>query len=219
MSNLLELLSRRPVVVVVVASSNPVKVNCVKEAFSKVFPLNNKEQECSGMEYISLSVPSQVSDQPQTLSETLKGATNRAHNARQEYMKRENLSLEDLQQQLIYFVGIEGGIEDEGNDQVVSCACCVVIESISGYVSHAKTSSFYLPPEIVRLLRQGMELGHANDLVFNKTNSKHETGAVGLLTREIVTRSSYYEQALILALIPFMNREMYELDNKKANIV
>ncbi|KAG2381742.1 hypothetical protein C9374_006126 [Naegleria lovaniensis] len=200
---------------VVVASTNPVKVNCVKEAFSKVFtPTRNDHTDDSPLVFISMSVPSEVSDQPQTISETLKGATNRAHNARKEFMKRENLSSDDLYHQLIYFVGIEGGIEDEGNYQVVSCACCVVIESISGYVSHAKTSSFYLPPEIVRLLRQGMELGHANDLVFNKTNSKHETGAVGLLSREIVTRSSYYEQALILALIPFMNREMYELDKK-----
>ena len=95
---------------------------------------------------------------------------------------------------------------------IASAAFTVVIEQKTGYISKAQTSSFYLPPEIIKLLREGKELGEANDIVFKKHNSKHQTGAVGLLTNEIVTRSAYYEQALVLALIPFVNRAMYELD-------
>lgn len=32
---------------------------------------------------------------------------------------------------------------------------------------------------------------------------------VGILTNEIITRSVYYEHALILALIPFIHPELY----------
>jgi non-canonical (house-cleaning) NTP pyrophosphatase len=54
-----------------------------------------------------------------------------------------------------------------------------------------------------------MELGHADDLVFKAQNSKQQGGSVGLLTHGLVTRETYYEQALLLALIPFLNEELY----------
>jgi len=55
----------------------------------------------------------------------------------------------------------------------------------------------------------GMELGTANDLVFSQTNSKQKNGAVGLLTHNKVDRTELYRQAVILALIPFVNPDLY----------
>ncbi len=52
---------------------------------------------------------------------------------------------------------------------------------------------------------QGLNLGDADDQVFRRTNSKQGSGAVGLLTDDVVTRTTLYEQAVILALIPFKN--------------
>ena len=46
------------------------------------------------------------------------------------------------------------------------------------------TCSFDLPPAVAALVRQGMELGHANDHVFSLHNSKQSGGAVGSLTGE-----------------------------------
>ena len=54
-----------------------------------------------------------------------------------------------------------------------------------------------------------MELGSANDIVFSKQNSKHNSGAVGLLTNDIITRTTYYQHAAVLALIPLVNKELY----------
>jgi non-canonical (house-cleaning) NTP pyrophosphatase len=34
-------------------------------------------------------------------------------------------------------------------------------------------------------------------------------GAVGILTGDVLTRTTYYEPAIILALIPFKNPELY----------
>jgi len=55
-----------------------------------------------------------------------------------------------------------------------------------------------------------MELGHADDMVFKRDNSKQKNGAVGILTHDLIDRASYYEQALILALIPFINKDIYQ---------
>jgi non-canonical (house-cleaning) NTP pyrophosphatase len=71
------------------------------------------------------------------------------------------------------------------------------------------TGRFALPPRVAELVHQGKELGVADDIVFGRTNSKQENGAVGLLTENIIDRAAYYEQAVILALIPFKNPLLY----------
>lgn len=62
---------------------------------------------------------------------------------------------------------------------------------------------------MAQLVRDGKELGDANDIVFNETNSKQNNGAIGLLTGDIVTRQTYYEHCLLLALVPFMNPNLF----------
>jgi non-canonical (house-cleaning) NTP pyrophosphatase len=54
-----------------------------------------------------------------------------------------------------------------------------------------------------------MELGQADDQVFNQSHSKQKNGAVGLLTNDLIDRSEYYKQAVILALVPFLKPELY----------
>jgi inosine/xanthosine triphosphatase len=73
----------------------------------------------------------------------------------------------------------------------------------------ARTASFFLPPEVVRLVHEGMELGDADDIVFAKSNSKQQNGAVGLLTNDVITRKSLYLPAVQMAFIPFLNQELY----------
>jgi non-canonical (house-cleaning) NTP pyrophosphatase len=53
-----------------------------------------------------------------------------------------------------------------------------------------------------------MELGDADDRIFSKENSQQQNGAVGLLTRNRLTRQQFYQHALVLSFIPFMNREL-----------
>ena len=59
---------------VIVASKNPVKINCTKMGFRQVFP--NLAVEVEG-----INTSSVVADQPMTNQETLIGAKNRAMNA------------------------------------------------------------------------------------------------------------------------------------------
>ena len=54
-------------------------------------------------------------------------------------------------------------------------------------------------------MNEGMELGDADDAVFNDTNSKQKGGTVGKLTHGAIDRTAYYVHALHMALIPFLH--------------
>lgn len=173
---------------IIVASQNPVKVDATKEGFLKMFPERTIVVE-------GVSVESGVSDQPTNRKETLEGAMNRVKNAKK------------AEPDADYWVGIEGGLS-KINEEMEAYAW-IVIESQDGKVGKGRTGSFFLPPKIVELINQGMELGEADDVVFKRKNSKQENGAVGILTGDVVTRTFYYEQAIIFALIPFKNNDLY----------
>ena len=94
-----------------------------------------------------------------------------------------------------------------GRGPIESFAWVVVIGR-DGRVGKARTAAYYLPEETAKLLREGMELGHADDLIHGRTNSKQRTGSVGILTDDAVDRAGYYTQAVVLALIPFKNPKL-----------
>lgn len=173
---------------IVVASTNPVKINATKEAFDLMFP----EEEHN---YKGVSVPSEVSDQPMSDEETLKGAINRARNA------RETVTNGD------YWIGIEGGVTKSKHG--LEAFAWIAIYDRDERIGVAKTSTFILPNKIAELVHGGMELGLADDKVFGNENSKQKNGTVGALTNNVVDRTKYYVQAAILALIPFKNPELY----------
>lgn len=172
---------------VIIASKNPVKINAVSSAFEQLFT----KQKFS---FIGVDVPSNVSDQPMTHQETQEGAYNRAKNAKK------------LKPAANFWVGIEGGVES--SEIGMESFAWIHIVSKEG-AGTSKTASFYLPTQVAELVKNGTELGTANDIIFNKENSKQKNGAVGLLTGDLIGRTAYYIEAVILALIPFYNKELY----------
>jgi inosine/xanthosine triphosphatase len=172
---------------VYIGSENPVKITCTEKAFRTVFP---------GLEFdfIGKSVDSMVSNQPMSDHETYRGAWNRAENLKKVYSDGD------------YWVGIEGGIEEMRESMHAFAWMVIINQEISG---EARTATFPLPEKIKFLVKQGIELGHADDLLFQRSNSKQKDGAVGILTRGIIDRTNYYEHALVLALIPFLNKPLY----------
>lgn len=156
-----------------------------------------------GME-ISLegvSVPSGVADQPATDGETLAGAWNRAH------------AVQGLRPEAAYWAGVEGGVEDGPHGMAAFAWVVVLSNELSG---KSRTGTFFLPPLVAELVRQGKELGEADDIVFGRVNSKQENGAVGLLTGDVLDRAGFYRQAVLLALIPFKNRALYTHNSKES---
>lgn len=173
---------------VIVASKNPVKINTTHEGFIKMFPDQLLEIE-------GVSAESGVPDQPLSEEETLTGAINRADNA--------SKSTPDAD----FWVGIEGGLEEV--DGHLEAFAWIVVKSKDGKYGKGRTGSFFLPDKVAELIRDGMELGDADDVVFKKSNSKQSNGAVGILTNDALTRTTFYEPAVILSLIPFKNPDLY----------
>ena len=90
------------------------------------------------------------------------------------------------------------------------CAWCAIVDR-AGRTGLASTGRCELPPPVAELIRSGMELGDADDLVFGRENSKQAEGAVGLLTRGRVDRASFYAPAVTMALARFLNAEVFGL--------
>jgi len=170
-----------------VASTNPVKVNAAADGFKAAFP--DGEFIVTGYK-----LEHGVSMQPMSDAETRMGAETRVRLCRESYPDAD------------YWVGIEGGVEMAGRD-LLAFAWVAILSS--DQMGSARTGTFYLPMEVTRLVLEGRELGEADDLVFSRTNSKQQNGAVGILTHDLIDRKKYYEHAVILALIPFLNPDHY----------
>ena len=172
---------------IVVASENPVKINTTEIGFQRMFP--DIEFEVKG-----ISAKSEVSDQPMGEEETLKGALNRAENV-------SKLEKAD------YWVGIEGGLKE--TERKMHSFAWIVVKDKTGKIGKGRTGSFIQPERVAEIIRQGKELGDADDIVFGMKNSKQSNGSIGILTGDVLTRVTFYEPAVILALIPFKNPELY----------
>ena len=173
---------------VVVGSKNSVKMSAVEQGFLQIFPVQ---------EFVFEGVASQsrVAEQPTSDNETFQGAWNRAQNAR------------EISPDADYWAGIESGIDFIRGEMVAFS--WVVIQSRADKWGKGRTSTFFLPPSIVSLVKQGKDLGQADNIVFGRTNSQQENGAIGLLSGNIITRTSYLIDAVVIALIPFKNPALY----------
>ena len=172
---------------IVKASQNPVKIEAARSGFEIMFPGETFKVR-------SVSVPSGGGQQPMSSQETLQGARNRARNARQALPQAD------------YWVGIEGGIELINGEMAAFAWVFVLSQKRAG---KSQTGTFFLPSEVAELIRQGKELGDADDIVFKRSNSKQKDGAIGILTSNVIDRTSLYQHAVVLALVPFKNPELY----------
>lgn len=171
----------------ILASRNPVKQGAARSAFASVFPA------CE-INLLGVDALSGVRDQPVGDEETLLGARNRVQHAQRHYPDAD------------FWAGIEGGVAwREGHLE----AFAWMYVTDGQRVGEARTASFRLPEAVADLIRQGWELGAADDHVFGVANSKHSSGAAGLLSKGLISREGLYQPAVVLALIPFVNPDLY----------
>ncbi|QUJ68066.1 inosine/xanthosine triphosphatase [Photobacterium sp. GJ3] len=171
---------------IIVASTNPAKIRAVEAAFRDVFPEIKLNIE-------GLAVDSGVRAQPMCADETLTGARNRVTHAKQ------------LQPAADYYVSLEAGLDGGAT------FAWMVIEN-GQQRGESRSASLPLPPQALTRLHEGEELGDVMDDMFQQQNVKQQGGAIAMLTDHRLSRSSVYHQALILALIPFINPALYTTD-------
>jgi inosine/xanthosine triphosphatase len=171
-----------------IGSTNPVKIECTRKAFGLVFPEKK-------FEIIGVPVESGVSHQPFGEEKTLQGALNRV------------LQIKQIYPDATYWIGIEGGL-DKIDDGMYAFAWIVVMNNQRS--GKARTATFEIPGPLRVLIEKGYELGDADDKFFRRSNSKHNDGTVGRLTSGIIDRIEFYKHAMVLALIPFRENELYK---------
>ncbi|MCB9274453.1 MAG: inosine/xanthosine triphosphatase [Lewinellaceae bacterium] len=170
----------------IVASTNPVKQRATLLAFQEAF---GPDIEVKGV-----SVASGVSHQPLSDVETFRGAQNRARNAR------------DKAPGASFWVGIEGGVADTELGMEAFGWAVIYSENAEGL---ARSNTFFLPPAAALAIRAGGELGPIMDELFGQHDTKQKGGAIGLLTNGIFSRQDLYQQMVLLALIPFLQPDLY----------
>ena len=202
---------------IVVGSSNPCKINAVARALRAAYAGRD-------FEVVGVDVQSGVSSQPWGDIETRRGACHRAAAAAAEWSARTG-------RKPLFSLGIEGGCVEEVietpdlntapitwtvSEQLTCFAFVAILEPSSARWGCARTSAFGLPRAVSNLVRGGMELGDADAVVFERDpGAKTRDGTVGLLTSGLVSRTSYYEQATVLALIPFLSAKYFvSVDDK-----
>ena len=173
---------------VYIGSENPVKIKCTINAFGKVYG------DLSGFRFTSVPVESGVCSQPISHEETLRGAKNRVMNIKELFRDGD------------FYVGIEGGLAKTKDGMEAFALVVVEGKKVTG---QSQTATFQVPPNVIRLIEQGMELGHAIDEIFNQRNSKQHGGAVGALTDGVIDRNAYYTHAIVLAMIPHIKPNLY----------
>ena len=175
---------------VIVGSKNPVKVNAAKVAFSQYFPQHK-------IHCIGKHAPSLVADQPMTDEETKLGAINRAQYCQSEHT---------LNTPADFYIAMEGGVDNFAHGPATFAYMAIIHKS---QLSIGRSALLPLPAKVYQALEQGEELGHVMDKLYNTHNIKQKGGAIGLLTKGLATRESIYTQAIILAIAPFVNDEIF----------
>lgn len=183
---------------VIIASTNKVKINAAQIAFTSIFP----GQEFT---FIGCAAQSNVSEQPMGSDETLRGAQNRLTHARA------------LHPHADYWMAFEGGVEETGSAESPQMTSVIWVISTDGSnrISTSRCVTFEIPPPIADLIRGGMTLGAADDLVFNRTNSNHQNGAIGIVTHDALTRTRVYADGGIMSLVPFRNPALYTTETSR----
>ncbi|MGP3590370.1 inosine/xanthosine triphosphatase [Vagococcus sp. WN89Y] len=164
---------------VVSATTNPAKIKAILHAFSEIFG----EGSCH---IDAISVESGVPEQPFGCQETRAGARNRVANARK------------IRPDADFWVAIEAGIDDG------STFSWVVIDSHQQR-GEARSATLPLPESILQEVRAGEALGPVISRYTGVDEVGRKEGAIGVFTAGKLTRTSVYQQAVLLALSPFHN--------------
>lgn len=174
---------------IIVASTNPAKIKAAELGYAIIYPGQK-------FTFRGEKAPSGVSNQPTSRRESFTGALNRAQNAKAAFPQATD------------WVGLEGGVQDTSLGMLSVVSVVIIHENLIGF---GEPGSYQLPEEIAKLVRQGIELGKADDIVFKRKNSKQGDGSIGILTHGAIDRATYYSRAVALALIKIINPDLYHL--------
>ena len=177
-----------------IGSMNQIKIGALEEVIQE-YP------DFAGSQVIACQVLSEVSAQPLSLEETIRGAKNRARNA---------FTTSGVCK---YAFGVESGLfEAPGTQSGFLEACICAIYDGVGY-QIGLSCGFEVPRQVLELVVQKkMDLTQAcNDsgISFDPKLGAGE-GLIGILTKGRINRKKYIKQCMMTALVQLENAHFYQ---------
>jgi len=187
--------------IIAVGSTNPVKVNAVKKAFTRYF---------GKIEVVSIKVKTTVPPQPITIEETIRGAVERGYNALRTIKNA------------TYGVGIEAGFirVPFTITGFFDLQLCAIVDKDSR-VTLGASAAFEFPLEAVEKVLKG-EVKESEEVIEKIAGIKSigdKIGAIGYLSKGFMLREDLGIQAVTSALIPRLNKELYQKEWPKVGSI
>ncbi|MEM0350615.1 MAG: inosine/xanthosine triphosphatase [Archaeoglobaceae archaeon] len=174
---------------IVVGSKNPTKIEGTRLAFEQFF---GKVE----IESVEIKTKNQPFDE-----ETINGAIERA--------------IRSYSDEFDFSVGIEAGL-------------IRISHTISGYMDFQVAAifngetftlgfgpGFEYPKKVVELAKAGIEVGKTMEKISGIEQIGKKVGAIYYLSKGVISRIELSKIAVTMALLPWINREIYEIDNQK----
>ena len=206
-----------PIRVIAVGSQNATKVDAVRSVVDQIFSSvhdtsylsrsgrerRGEETETRRNEVVGVNVPSGVSAQPLSASETRQGAIARARAALAATPSAE------------YGVGVEGGLEcvesKEGKDGMAWYeSAWVAVVDRSGKVGTGTSARFEISEFIAHELLSGRtELAEIADRLSGQRDVRSTNGFMGIITNDLIKRKECQMQGIIFAFASFISPNHY----------
>lgn len=170
---------------IAVGTENPAKIEGVIRAFEKFF---------ENVEVHPVKVDSGVGKQPFN-DDTVRGAINRARNA--------------YSDEFDFSVGVEAGLFENRFAVTGYIDFQVACVYDGEHYTLGFGPGFEYPPEVIDEVLKGREVGEVMAELTGIENLGKKFGAIGFLTWKSVNRSMLTEMAVTMALIPWLNRNLY----------
>lgn len=187
--------------IVALGSARAAKIMAVRAACARIAAADSRWARA---EVVARAVETSAPRMPLTDMQLMRGARERADAVR--------ALLAGEGHPADFYVGLEGGFNSitfEGRRHTFLQGWAYASDGARG--SFGTAPAVAVPVEIVnRVERTGRELGEVMDEVVGGHDLRSRQGAWGVLSRGLLTRAMSFETALVAALAPFYNEEMYE---------
>lgn len=171
---------------IAVGSTNPTKVQAVKDIFSNVFEKK--------IVVISRDVATGIEAQPMDEETTIQGGINRAKHS--------------FDEEVDFAVGIEGGIHHNEYGYFLRAWIAIWDGDTLGLGGCA---SLQLPSVVIQQLKEKKkELGEVMDILTKKKNVGKKEGAFGVFTKKFLSRKESFYDGIYVALAPFLQKDLYK---------
>lgn len=163
-----------------VGSTNPNKVGAAQDVFATY-------DTFAGAEIVGVDVESGVAEQPTSLAESIRGATNRAKAA---FVDAD------------FGIGLEAGMMETPGAGPMNIQICAIFDGTT--VHYGFSSAYCLPERVATLMRdESKTMDEAVHALFanHAEHSSKEMGLIGVLSGGRITRRELCRQAVAVAMI------------------